>query len=245
MRTISSHPYFLYLSIETQRRVLIMEQYKGSSLRELANILGSSSTHINELNMDFAVRKGSGGVFVEQLCTGVRGNNECLADDGIVDIKGIFVPLSTIRHSKYDLPIGYKLKENLRLTFLNPQEIQTQPFEDSGLFKKSLMLIVLCEYDNTISLSDRKFIGFAFLDLRPHLVEIRKDYETVAAACCEGQAHLFKSSKKQICQFVKLYSNGQKNNTSSYTDKYGNKCSYKGKSFYLFKDKLVELLDII
>lgn len=245
MTSISTHPLFQLLSTETQRRTLIIEQNIGETQTTIHKLLDGTESHMGELNMEFTQRKGSGGIFGEQLIIGERGDNRCAADDGIVEIKTVSVLRSTSKKAKYDLSNGYKLKENLRLTKLNPQTIQTTSFEDSGLVAKSIMLVMFVEYDKKVALPERKIVGFAFLDLRPHFDEIANDYVVVAELCRQGQANTFRSSHTQVCMFAKLYSNGQGPNLNSYMDVAGNVCKSKNKSFYIFKDTLVDILDII
>jgi DNA mismatch repair enzyme MutH len=207
--------------------------------------IGGSTDHARELSMEYVTRKGSSGVFMEWMITGRRGDNCSTPDDGVVEVKTISVKKSTHRRSKYDLGTGYTVKENLRLTKLNPQEIQYIPYEHSGLYHKSVMLIALIEYNRRTPLMESKFLGFAFLDLRPYHDSIKQDYEAVAQACREGKAHTFRSSHEQICKTIKLYSNGQGTNTGSYYDRDGVACIAKNKSFYVFKDNLVRWLDVI
>lgn len=243
MTSLATHPLFELISKQTQQQLLLLEPLIGQPCSKIAEVLGTTPGHIKELNMDFFKRKGSMGVFGEQLVTGIRGNNKSDADDGIVEIKTISVPKQGSKPSKYDLSNGYKIKEVLRLSKLNPQLIQTQPFNESGLCKKTIMLIVLVEY--TKQIENSILVGFAFLDLRPYLTEMEVDYNNVAEYCRQGLAHTFRSSSTQLCNFAKLYSNGQGDNKATYFDQKGNKCEYKNKSFYIFKDKLVELLEIL
>lgn len=233
------------LSTETQRRLAILRANPGITLSEAHTLLEGTDKHLNELNMSHKVRKGSTGVFIEQLLTGIRGDNLCEADDGIIEIKAVGLTKRSRRPSKYDLSNGYKLKEVLRLTKLNAQQIQITPFEESGLYKKSIMLVCFIEHDKSKKLPDIIIIGFGIIDLRPHADKMKIDYDLVAEHCRNGLAHTFRSSSKQLCSFAKLYSNGVGKNLATYYNKDGDKCEFKNKSFYIFKEELVDIIELL
>lgn len=109
MTSLQCHKIFSLLSINTQRRVLVIEQHIGKKLIDIATVLGSTDAHIQELTQEFQRRKGSVGVFMEQLITGVRGDTLCEADDGQIELKGVCYPPAK-RPGKYTLSNGQGLK---------------------------------------------------------------------------------------------------------------------------------------
>lgn len=228
------------LQTTTKSRVEYIIANPGMTLQEYGQHFAVADDHSDELNIPLDVRKGSVGVFVEWLLTGVRGDNKCAADDGLVDIKTLSV---TRKSRKNRLFNDLSPKENLRLTTVNFNGIQTVSFDNSGLMKKSIMLVVLVSSDEK-ELKDRKIEGIGFININDHIEQVKRDYEYVATTCREGNAHKLTSSTNQPCQVVKVYSHSSGKGPSAYVDSRGRQCEAKGKSFYLFKEQICSMLQM-
>ncbi len=228
------------LSPTTKRRVEFILKHPGLTLRQYSEHFGVSSDIDRELDTPLSKRKGSVGVFVEWLLVGSRGDNLCAADDGVVEIKTVSV---SSKSKKYSLGNGLSPKENLRLTTVNFNAIQTTPYVNSGVAKKSIMLVALISSAQS-DLRDRTIEGIGFIDLKNCASQVETDYEHIATACRNGKAHTLTSSASQVGKILKVYSHGSRKNLASYTDAEGYAHEAKSKSFYLFKQQICDLLHL-
>lgn len=251
------------LQPETRKRIELLLQTPGITFRECGKILNTNERHNNELTIPLQQRKGSVGRYIEELVTGKMGDNLSVADDGIWDIKSTKI-VKRKRLTKYSFPEkshlnSFSLKENLRITILNYDKLQSVSYDQSGLRRKSKILVIFYEQRNP--LLESIFHGIGIIDLstpeRQRLLET--DYNEFRLVCQQGMAHTIgsaikhgwytdKKTKTNKCQYgtlVKSYSSGSGENTQTYVDGSGITCSAKGRALYLFKEELVQMVEIL
>lgn len=243
----------------TRTRVETMQANVGKTLSELSNILGTNDAHQQQLSYTATKRKGTAGVFIEEMITGNRGDTLSEADDGIVEIKSATVKPAT-RTAPMELAGGnYQMAEAFRIFNFHFGDIQQTPFEQSSLVKKQLMLVAFYTKSPTSNVGDSVFVGFGAIDLTVHHDAMKADYDATQELCRGGHAHLIGSHKATGIQynkkdgltkiqpgsFIKTYSSAGTTKPKVYTDGNGNTCSAKGKDFRLFKPEFHATVQVL
>lgn len=245
------------LTKDTRKRIdIILNEMRGCTFHNLHVALRTNDKHLRELNIPLTIRKGSAGIFLEQLVTGKRGNNLCEADDGKVEIKSMNLK-KVKKVGTGCLPgtlSGYRLSEHLRLCNINYNKIQNTEFEHSGLKKKNKIIILF--YEKKKDLKECIFLGVGMIDLSVYNSELKQDWKKIQSICMQGKAHTLGSCYQgystkqgvntyQYGRLAKTYSSASTSTPQRYIDAQGNVCYAKGKDFRIFKRDLVNILTII
>lgn len=90
-----------------------------------------------------------------------------------------------------DAKLGYKAKERLVLTMINYEEIVTEDWETSALYRKCRLILVLFYlYEKDRPVVDRRFVIDPMLYcLEKDMSAIRRDWETIKQKVVLGKAH--------------------------------------------------------
>lgn len=129
--------------------------------------------------------KGKLGQMVEELFFGYKNNSKQEADFGLVELK-----CTPLLKSKTDG--SYRIKERLVCTMIDYFDLVNTKFEESHLLEKcGLMLLLFYLHINDVQAYDLEFL-FRVLWKLPEkdLIQIKKDYDTIADKVRKGEAHL-------------------------------------------------------
>ena len=207
-----------------RENIVKLNQMKGATLRQVFDAFDYQGDKFEQLSVGTNKQKGIIGDFLEEIITGEVKDNLCEADTDIGDIKSVNVK---------DDGMPY---ENLRLTAINFNKIQNTPYNQSGLFIKSK--IILIKYIlNKDDVANSTIHSVGYIDLTQSK-QAQQDYFNVQQIVKQGLAHTLTSKKDQpYASVVKTYSHGSGVNMKSY--KVGQEQHQaKGKAFYLFKNEL-------
>ena len=134
-------------------------------------------------------RKGKGGLgqMVEELFFRYDINSNRAADFGEANVELKCTPLL-----KSKLDGSYRIKERLICTMIDYFDLVNTKFEDSHLIAKcKLMLILFYLHVSGTPIYDYKFLFRILWELpEKDLLQIKKDYETIADKVRRGEAHL-------------------------------------------------------
>lgn len=205
------------------------------TVAEIAQAIGNPSV-IHEANLyNLQQRKGSLGRTTEIILLGEVGNNTATPDLGTIELK-------TIHATRYEKT--YKFKENLRITKINFNKIQTEEFEKSSLRTKTNILLFVYEQKYKQSIQDTKLLDVLSLDItKLYYSELESDYNYVKEKCKSGTANALTSAKSQPNKIAKTYSSGSSITCLKYkASDTGIECEAKPKGFYIFKDTLQKIV---
>lgn len=134
------------------------------------------------------VRKGKGrlGQMVEELFFGYDVNSNREADFSEANLELKCTPL--LRKTDG----SYRIKERLVCTMIDYFEVARTPFEESHLLSKCrLMLLLFYLHLGGTPVYDYKFLFRILWELpEKDLLQIKKDYDTIAEKVLRGEAHL-------------------------------------------------------
>jgi len=210
-----------------------MLKYRGQSFGDISDGCPDEQRD-QELDIPFTKKKGALGVWVEWFINMERGDNNSEADIGNIEVKT--VSCNQLKSGKLSL------KEVLRISQVGYDTIQTTSFEESGLFKKSKMLIILVSPNGKTG-RDCKFLGFATIDLTPHIDQIKQDYESIQNVVRNGELLHTGQNKQHGRTYIQTYNSGSGTNIKIYQDMHGNTVTTKGKDMRIFKQKMLELME--
>ena len=207
-----------------RENIVKLNQMKGATLSEVCRVFEYQGDKYEQLSLGTNKQKGIIGDFLEEIITGEVKDNLCEADTDIGDIKSVNVK---------DDGTPY---ENLRLTAINFNKIQTTSYKESGLFIKSKIILVKYKL-NKDNVTSSTIHSVGFIDLSKS-EQVQQDYFNIQQIVKQGLAHTLTSKKDQpYASVVKTYSHGSGPNMKKYQvghDEY----EAKGKAFYLFKSQL-------
>lgn len=131
--------------------------------------------------------KGRLGQMVEELFFHYDVNSNRAAD---FSEAGLELKCTPLLESKTDG--SYRIKERLVCTMIDYFEVSKTNFEDSHLLAKcQLMLLLFYLHSKDLSALDYRFLYRVLWQLpEKDLLQIKKDYDTIAAKVQRGEAHL-------------------------------------------------------
>jgi len=179
--------------------------------------------------------KGADGKWMEWFILGRQGDNISHPDLECAEIKCV-----EMKRSRSKLVLK---ERGVRLVNINFNTIQVKSFEEFLQGKIAKLLIVQttpAEYGK-----DKRLLDVGYIDCRPFLSFIAKEYEIIAEKCRNGEANLFNSSvktaKKWDLSYLFTYSQGDGENIHIYKDKLGQEHKVKGRALRLQPNKFTEL----
>lgn len=178
------------------------------------------------------VRKGKGGLgqMVEELFFNYEINSKREADFGDANLELKCTPL--LRSKSNDT---FRIKERLVCTMIDYFELVDTQFEDSHLFAKcKLMLLLFYLHINNTPIYDYKFIFRILWELpEKDLIQIRQDYETIANKVRNGEAHLLSEGDTLYLGACRKGQKGDSMQSQPYSDEKANKRAFSLKPAYM------------
>ena len=203
------------------------------SIYEFSRFLIGQSLH--SLLGDEAIaksRKGKGGLgqMVEELFFGYEINSNREADFGEAHVELKCTPLL---ESKSDN--SFRIKERLICTMIDYFELVDTKFEDSHLIAKcQLMLILFYLHVSGTPIYDYKFVFRALWELpEKDLLQIKKDYETIADKVRRGEAHLLSEGDTLYLGACRKGQKGDSKQTQPFSNEKANKRAFSLKPAYM------------
>lgn len=166
------------------------EQVQYHSVEEVLNVVRSANGQpfkkfdVNH-RLEKEGNKGALGQIVEEGILGYAINSSPEAD-----IKNLNLEIKATGIVKSQKKNSYRAKERLALETINYIKVVNQPFEESELWKKCrLMLLVFYEYIYGVQYGDFEIIDSVINEFTEKDLEIiRKDYEIIVNKIKEGKA---------------------------------------------------------
>lgn len=177
-------------------------------------------------------RKGKGGLgqMVEELFFRYDINSNREADFGEANVELKCTPLLK---SKSDG--SYRIKERLICTMIDYFDLVNTKFEDSHLIAKcKLMLILFYLHVSGTPIYDYKFLFRILWELpEKDLLQIKKDYETIADKVRRGEAHLLSEGDTVYLGACRKGQKGDTKQPQPFSDEKANKRAFSLKPAYM------------
>lgn len=177
-------------------------------------------------------RKGKGGLgqMVEELFFRYEVNSNRDADFGEAKVELKCTPLLK---SKSDG--SYRIKERLICTMIDYYELVETEFEDSHLIAKcKLMLILFYLHISGNPIYDYEFIYRILWELpEKDLLQIKKDYDTIADKVRRGEAHLLSEGDTLYLGACRKGQKGDSKQSQPFSEAKANKRAFSLKPAYM------------
>ena len=151
------------------------------------HLIGKTLQELSDEDLKNRVRKGKGGLgqMVEELFFGYNINSNREADFQEAKLELKCTPLLKYKDNTY------RIKERLVCTMIDYFELVNTDFENSHLLSKCrLMLLLFYLHISGCPIYDFRFLFRVLWELpEKDLIQIKKDYETIAGKVREGKAH--------------------------------------------------------
>lgn len=176
-------------------------------------------------------RKGKGGLgqMVEKYFFGYEINSNPGADFKEAKLELKCTPLLK---SKTE---GFRIKERLVCSMIDYFELASTSFEDSHLLAKCrLMLLLFYLHISGTAIYDYEFLFRILWELPPKdLLQIKKDYETIAAKVRNGEAHLLSEGDTLYLGACRKGQKGDSPQSQPFSDIKANKRAFSLKPAYM------------
>lgn len=174
--------------------------------------------------------KGSLGQMVEELFFGYDVNSNRGADFGEANVELKCTPLLK---SKSDG--SFRIKERLICTMIDYFELVNTDFEDSHLIAKcKLMLILFYLHVGGTPIYDYEFLFRVLWELpEKDLLQIKKDYETIADKVRRGEAHLLSEGDTLYLGACRKGQKGDSKQAQPFSDERAHKRAFSLKPAYM------------
>lgn len=177
-------------------------------------------------------RKGKGGLgqMVEEQFFKYEVNSNRAADFGDANVELKCTPLLK---SKSDG--SYRIKERLICTMIDYFELVETKFEESHLIAKcKLMLILFYLHVNGTPIYDYEFLFRILWELpEKDLLQIKKDYETIADKVRRGEAHLLSEGDTLYLGACRKGQKGESKQPQPFSDEKANRRAFSLKPAYM------------
>lgn len=218
---------------ETSFKTATFDKSNPFSIYEFSRFLIGQSLH--SLLGDEAIaktRKGKGGLgqMVEELFFRYEINSNREADFGEANVE---LKCTPILQSKSD---GlYRIKERLICTMIDYFELVNTKFEDSHLIAKcKLMLILFYLHISDTPIYDYEFLFRVLWELpEKDLLQIKKDYETIAEKVRRGEAHLLSEGDTLYLGACRKGQKGDSKQAQPFSNEKANKRAFSLKPAYM------------
>lgn len=218
---------------ENSFQTAIFDKSNPLSIYEFSRFLIGQSLH--SLLGDDAMaktRKGKGGLgqMVEELFFRYDINSNRGADFGEANVELKCTPLLK---SKSDG--SYRIKERLICTMIDYYELVDTKFEDSHLIAKcKLMLILFYLHVNGTPVYDYEFLFRILWELpEKDLLQIKKDYDTIADKVRRGEAHLLSEGDTLYLGACRKGQKGDSKQPQPFSHEKANKRAFSLKPAYM------------
>lgn len=177
-------------------------------------------------------RKGKGGLgqMVEEFFFKYDVNSNREADFSEANVELKCTPLLKSRSDG-----SYRIKERLICTMIDYFELANTKFEDSHLIAKCrLMLILFYLHVGDTPVYDYEFLFRILWELpEKDLIQIKKDYETIAAKVCRGEAHLLSEGDTLYLGACRKGQKGDSKQPQPFSSEKANKRAFSLKPAYM------------
>lgn len=177
-------------------------------------------------------RKGKGGLgqMVEELFFRYEVNSNPDSDFSEAGLELKCTPLL-----KKTAESGYRIKERLVCTMIDYFDLAATEFEDSHLLSKCrLMLLLFYLHVSGMDICDYKFLFRVLWELpEKDLLQIRHDYETLAAKVRRGEAHMISEGDTMYLGACRKGQKGDKPQPQPYSDEKALKRAFSLKPAYM------------
>lgn len=218
---------------ETSFQTATFDKSSPFSIYEFSRFLIGESLH--SLLGDEAIektRKGKGGLgqMVEELFFQYEINSNREADFGEANVELKCTPLLPSKSDGL-----YRIKERLICTMIDYFELVNTKFEDSHLIAKcKLMLILFYLHISGTQIYDYEFLFRVLWELPDKdLLQIKKDYETIAEKVRRGEAHLLSDGDTLYLGACRKGQKGDSKQAQPFSSEKANKRAFSLKPAYM------------